>query len=114
MVTGRDYWLYRWIDNNNVCSAEDAESLLTDKVAVSDLRAKASDYPSPPYTQNKQQTTIALGAAIDFSGRLDCTVAACRKKQVDRLFRRVWHYFDRVMSLGEIAKTNATGRHRYC
>jgi hypothetical protein len=97
MVTGDEYWLYRWIDDHNVRSAGDAENLLNDRVGVADLRAKACDYPSSRKGRADQRLTIAAGAAIDFSGRLNCPAAACRKQQVDQLLRKVWHYFDCVI-----------------
>ena len=50
------------------------------------------------------RTVLIAGAGIDLSGRLDCNATECRRAQVDRLFRRAWHYFETVVARDAIAE----------
>jgi len=44
---------------------------------------------------------------MDLSGTLTCSDATCQKKRVDRLFGKVWHYFDQIVVDGLSAHTIA-------
>jgi hypothetical protein len=46
------------------------------------------------------ERTLVAGRGLDLSGDLDCRAWKCRQKQVDQVFRRMWHYFDRVVIVG--------------
>jgi hypothetical protein len=98
------FWLYEWLDNVGARSYRQAERLLRDPVALADLRERAA---SVPYTTEKLRvnsgSTIIAGRAIDLSGDLDCLAWNCMQAQVDHLFNRVWHYFDRVVVVGPSA-----------
>jgi hypothetical protein len=48
--------------------------------------------------------SLIAGAGIDLSGRLDCNASSCRRAQVDRLFRRTWHYFETIVARDAIAE----------
>jgi hypothetical protein len=72
---------------------------------VADLRERAA---SEPYTTEQLPTsddegTILAGRAIDLSGSLDCLGWECIQKNVDELFNRIWHYFDRIVVVGASA-----------
>jgi len=48
--------------------------------------------------------SLIAGAGIDLSGRLDCNATKCRRAQVDRLFRRAWHYFPTIVARDAVAE----------
>jgi hypothetical protein len=93
------YWLYKWLDYYHIQNINAARILLTNPVAVEELRMLASNSRTTqvkPELETNQETILA-GRGIDLSGRLDCNHPDCRRKQIDQLFRRVWHYFDRII-----------------
>lgn len=98
------FWLYEWLDNLDIRSYGQAQKLLEDRVALTDLRERAG---SVPYTTERlppgDAPTLVAGRAIDLSGHLDCLGWECVQKQVDVLFNHVWHYFDRIVVVGPSA-----------
>jgi hypothetical protein len=98
------YWVYRWIDKHGVTEPSDALKALRSKGALSDL----IDSMPPPKGGTAQKaasasTSIVAGRGLDLSGQLDCTDAECRHRQVDDLFRHVWHYFDNIVVADAVA-----------
>jgi len=93
------YWLYRWLDEFHVRNIDAARLLFANPIAVDELRtlaSKSSEMKVQP-SDGLDCETIVAGRGIDLSGRLDCHHPECRKRQIDHLFRRVWHYFDRII-----------------
>ena len=88
----KSYWLYNWLDSNEIISTEDAGKALENLKKSNSLRELAGSYSEEPL-QSPERSLLA-GKGIDFSGDLDCRGLECREKQVDELFRRAWHYFD--------------------
>ncbi|MCF6470452.1 hypothetical protein FAF44_18925 [Nonomuraea sp. MG754425] len=43
---------------------------------------------------------VLAGRGMDLSGELDCNAWECQKKQVDVLFSRTWHYFNKIVVTG--------------
>jgi hypothetical protein len=81
-------------------------------VALSDLRERAD---SVLYTTEElppgDESTIVAGRAIDLSGDLDCLGWECVQKQIDLLFKHVWHYFDRIVVVGPSANDISSAFH---
>jgi hypothetical protein len=98
------FWLYEWIDNCGIRDFDHAQRLLSDKVALADLRerAEAIKYTTEPLLASEQPTVLA-GCGLDLSGHLSCFHWDCAKEQLDKLFNRVWHYFDRIVVVGPSA-----------
>jgi hypothetical protein len=96
-----NYWLARWIDDQNITTWADAERLLRDKSFAKRTLAEAA--AATPPTRDPIRTgraPIVAGAQIDLSGDLSCNHRDCLRAQVDDLFRRVWHYFDEIVVVG--------------
>jgi len=97
------YWVYDWLDENGITTVESARLLFADPVAVSDLRQRAERANQTQDVVPDGETSILTGRGIDLSSQLDCNHWACRKRQVDLLFRQVWLYFDRIIVQDSIA-----------
>ena len=97
------YWVFRWLDEYHIASVRAAELLLSNPIAVEDLRERASHAVKTARDPVLDCVGIVAGRGIDLSGRLDCNHPNCRKRQVDDLFRHVWHYFDRIIVEDPIA-----------
>jgi hypothetical protein len=97
----KGYWLEDWIDQQGVSSKSRAERLLRDPVIRRDLLERAiSATPEAKTPDAENQMTIVAGRAIDLSGELDCSDPKCIRKEVDLLFSKVLHYFDKVIVAG--------------
>jgi hypothetical protein len=98
------FWLYDWIDTFEIKELSQAENLLKDAGLRKDLQKRAAEVPFTTEEISPSDTpTIVAGRAIDLSGELDCFAWECMKKQVDKLFSHVWHYFDRIVVVGPSA-----------
>jgi hypothetical protein len=102
------FWLYRWLDEHEITSSEQAKSLLRPRSrAVRRLHELAAADPLgqlPPYQGDG--AALVAGRGIDLSGDLDCCQDVRQRTQVDVLFGRVLHYFDEIVVAGPPA-------HRY-
>jgi len=98
-----EYWVFDWLDRHRVMSVEQAELLLANPVAVGDLKTAAQQALRQFGHPVSEGDSVLAGRGIDLSGQLDCSHPSCRKKQVDRLFSRVWHYFDKIVVEDSIA-----------
>jgi hypothetical protein len=93
------YWLLDWINAQDVKSTLDARRVVRSPAALVDLRNRVESVTynlKPLQTRNSSETLVA-GRGIDLSGALECSHFDCKREQVDRLFSRVWHYFDRIV-----------------
>ncbi|MFG3169756.1 hypothetical protein [Streptomyces sp. NPDC048200] len=94
------HWLYSWIDEFDIKSGEHASHLLSYPGAVERLHEMATSAPGWHEGEAPAGRSIVAGSTMDFSGRMNCAHSGCLEKQVDRLFSRVWHYFDSVVVEG--------------
>ncbi len=92
-----DYWLFRWLDEYDVTNLQSAEARLSDTKAVEALREAANAAAVSLHAPATDGRSILAGRGLDLSGQLDCSHPSCRKKQVDDLFKHVWHYFDNIV-----------------
>src|SRR6266516_2514703 len=100
------FWLYDWIDTFEIRESGHAEKFIKDAGLRKDLQKRAAEVPfTVEAIQPSDAPTIVAGQAIDLSGQLDCLHWDCVKKQVDKLFSNVWHYFDRIVVVGPSAHT---------
>jgi hypothetical protein len=104
------FWLYQWIDQHSVTSQSAARKILGRDQAVEQLRELAASQANPQLSVVGDGGTLLAGRGIDLSGDLDCCHHVCQQKQVDALFRRVWHYFDQVAVVGPSAIEFADSR----
>ena len=94
------YWLLDWIDECGLKSQRRVNRLVDDQRALTKLRehAEGVNYDFSPVGEHDE--TLVASRGIDLSGDLECSHFDCKKQQVDRLFSRVWHYFDRIVVVG--------------
>ncbi len=109
-----EYWAYRWLDANRIRTIDELKTKLAKKDALNELKEAAYLVIESWRTSPVEPRSLSLiaGAGIDLSGRLDCNHPECRRAQVDRLFRRAWHYFPTIVARDAIAEDLVV--HRNC
>ncbi|MER5826170.1 hypothetical protein ABT086_28890 [Streptomyces mirabilis] len=95
-----DHWLYSWIDEFEIKSGDQASHLLALPGPAEKLHEAAKNIPKWHAGDPPKGRSIVAGSTMDFSGRMNCSHAECLMRQVDRLFGRVWHYFDSAVVEG--------------
>lgn len=101
-----EYWVYTWLDSHRIQTIEDVSTLLS-RAAVLDELKESADLVVESWKASiveAKPLSLVAGAGIDLSGRLDCNNSKCRRAQVDRLFRRAWHYFPTIVARDAIAE----------
>src|SRR5947208_2107150 len=96
-MNGEQYWVYNWIDSQGIISTDRAREVLAKPSAMDDLREVGMQAQSFDRSSLNETVSVVAGRGIDLSGQLDCLAQACRYRQVDELFRKAWHYFDKVI-----------------
>lgn len=112
-MSSNPFWLYEWMDSYMVTSVKRAIALLQKPepfAALRDIAAEAAEMTSAATPAG--DVTIVAGANLDLSRNFGCSHWECRKKQVDRLFNQVWHYFDRIIIVG-VGAREMTNRFNY-
>jgi hypothetical protein len=101
-----EYWAYTWLDSHRIRTVDEVKAKLASADTIEDLKECAELVVDSWRTSKPQGRPLSLiaGAGIDLSGRLDCNATDCRRTQVDRLFRRAWHYFQTVVARDAIAE----------
>ncbi|MGW0088248.1 hypothetical protein ACWDWS_04435 [Streptomyces sp. NPDC003328] len=94
------HWLYGWIDEFDVKSGDQASHLLSLPGPAQRLYEIAQNAPTWREGDMPKGKSIVAGSTMDFSGRMNCSHSECLGRQVDRLFSRVWHYFDAAVVEG--------------
>lgn len=97
------YWLLRWMDENGIRSDWHVDKFLKSRPMQRSLRdfVERIPYTTEPLPKgSRPDFVLTAGRGIDLSGDLECLSWRCKKGQVDRLFARVWHYFDKVVVVG--------------
>lgn len=94
------FWLYDWIDEKGIQSEQDVSRVVKKRVTYGELEgiAEAIPYTTEPVSYGGPY--VLAGRGMDLTGELDCYAWECQKKQVDVLFSRTWHYFDRIVVSG--------------
>lgn len=101
-----EYWAYTWLDNRRIRTLDELKANLSSEAAIDDLK-QAAELVIQSWrcsTIEARPRSLIAGAGIDLSGRLDCNHTDCRRAQIDRLFRRAWHYFQTIVARDAIAE----------
>ena len=96
MIT-QQYWLYEWMDRNDVKDLPGAVRALASSSGAISLQQLAAQAERSHESPAPSGYSLLAGSAIDLSGQLDCYHPDCLKKKVDELITRIWHYFDKVV-----------------
>lgn len=89
------YWLFDWLERNRVTDLEIATRVIGDLTTISEMHEVATQWrESITGPQLIQGRTLVAAGGLDFIPGRTCYTPECRHHQVDRLFRRTWHYFD--------------------
>lgn len=101
-----DYWVYTWLDGHRIRTVDELKGSLASAGIIQDLKQSAELVIESWRTSSVEPRPLSLiaGAGIDLSGRLDCNATDCRRAQIDRLFRRAWHYFQTIVARDAIAE----------
>ena len=97
------YWLATWMDDNGIKSEWHIEKVIKSNPLLRSIRdtAQAVPYTTKPLEAASADVPILVGGrGVDLSSDLECLDWKCKAQQVDRLFSRVWHYFDQVVVVG--------------
>src|SRR4051794_17279315 len=99
---GSRYWLWDWIDRNNIENADDAARAIARRKVENDLRDRAVR-SEPQLEENLKGISLLAGTGADLcTGGYQCLNPACQKHPIEKLFRRVWHYFDNIIVVDDL------------
>jgi hypothetical protein len=102
--TSDTHWLYTWIDECKIRSEHQVEALFQSGHAVQRLHELAlQDTQKPVGIYNDERPDIIAGYNMDLSATMSCVHHDCLARELDRLFSKVWHYFDRIVVEGPSA-----------
>lgn len=96
-MKGARYWLFNWLDANHITDTETAKRALSERSVLEDLKEVANQETPTLEPIQKDEPAILAGRILDLSGNLDCDTPSCRELRVNTLFRKAWHYFDRII-----------------
>jgi hypothetical protein len=95
----RNNWLRDWLSENELNDSSGAYSAAKDPAMLADLVRRAQMQETTQVAPMGSRCIIA-GRSLDLTGYLACFHPECLTRQVDSLFHRVWHYFDKIMICG--------------
>lgn len=91
------YYLYEWLDEYGISSVWKAKRLISKNRALDLLRERALQALPSLVSSEPGPNTLVAGRGLDLSGELGCPHPDCRINEAESLFRRAWHYFDRIV-----------------
>jgi hypothetical protein len=92
-------WFRDWLIENDIKSSAEAYRAAKDRKLLTDLVSRAAAQQTKPIGALSGHGLVA-GRSFDLSPYLACPHPDCLTGQVDRLFGRVWHYFDQIAIVG--------------
>ncbi|GGQ39109.1 hypothetical protein BKA00_003166 [Actinomadura coerulea] len=97
---GNDFWLYHWMDEQGVKKERDIARIIADDRTFEDLGSIAAGMSYAIEPIKDEDNYVVAGTGIDLSGELGCYAWECIKRQIDDVFSRSWHYFDKIVVRG--------------
>jgi len=99
-----------WIDEEGIKSPDDLDGALKSEKALTRLEELANAEGLYAATKFEDGViAIAAGRGLDLSGDLDCWHVDCQRQQLEKLFRGILHYFDKVIVAGPQAHAYVDG-----
>lgn len=93
-------WLHQWVDECGVETPADADAALRSPASWARLLELAAAHDAEPTVAALGKRSISAGRSMDLTAFLACGHVDCLTAQVDNLFSRVWHYFDKIAVVG--------------
>lgn len=92
------HWLYQWIDEEDIKTPGNYMKAIRKRGAF-DRLSELSDKSFAEVLGGRPEsdTSVLASRRLDFSGTLSCPHFDCMVPVVDRVFGRVWHYFDYIV-----------------
>jgi hypothetical protein len=91
------YWLFGWLEARRVKTRTELNYLLGSKAILHELRDVAEQWADSGPSVPTSGFNLVAGTGLRLDDLLTCPSFACRRQQVDVLFRHAWHYFDRIL-----------------
>lgn len=95
----RNDWFHDWLVENEIEDESAAYKAAKNPRLLSDLTSRAQAQQTEPISPPSGRSIVA-GRSLDLTNYLACGHADCLTRQVDDLFSRVWHYFDKIAISG--------------
>lgn len=95
----RNDWFHNWLTENELFDETSVYKTAKDPKKLADLVVRAQTQQTASIEPISDRSIIA-GRSLDLTGYLACGHANCLTRQVDDLFNRVWHYFDKIAITG--------------
>jgi hypothetical protein len=94
----RRFWVFDWLEENNITTLSEAAKFLPRYRVIDNLKVRAEAASEEGAESLQKGQFVLAGTGIDFvGGHSICPSPTCMRGQVDELFKRVWHYFDRIV-----------------
>src|SRR5947207_2823087 len=106
------YWFRSWTKSHDVTDEASLQRVLGQSSGIDSLLNSAPELHTQAPIICRGTTDLTAGKGIDLSGELGCHHIDCLRKEIDGLFRHVWHYFDRII-LPDVALTRIFQFHRH-
>jgi hypothetical protein len=92
------HWLYLWIDEEGIRTSGDYVKAIRKRGAFDHLRELSHSVLSEPIADKGNASASVLASRrLDLSGALSCPDFECQVPVINKVFGRVWHYFDSVV-----------------
>ena len=92
------YWMFDWLEEYGDVGSEKIQKLLADSTtAVKRLKEQAIEAESGIWTPPTDENNLVASVGLDLTGDLGCSDPECRSHEVDELFSKAWHYFDKII-----------------
>src|ERR1700728_4527305 len=95
----RNDWFRDWLVEHQIRDEPGAYKAARDPRTLADLLDRAQIQQTQPVEQMSGRSIVA-GRSLDLTRYLACGHSDCLTRQVDDLFARVWHYFDKIAISG--------------
>jgi hypothetical protein len=93
-----NYWLYEWIDDQEIRKVGELRKALRSSAAVDHLiELREGRTGTIIGDTNSSGSAVIAGRRVDLSGFLGCAHFECVSPQIDTLFSKTWHYFDTII-----------------
>jgi hypothetical protein len=102
-----NYWVAQWLEENEIRKEKDILNVLDSTGGIEGLKNKANEARDKirnkraiQPSESELANSIVAGRRVDLSGILACPTYGCLRRNIDTIFKNIWHYFDNVVVEG--------------